>query len=244
MGWIEDFAPGWPGTDWVENLMLAGAGPEVYDRWTFHEIPFDAPPVRAALDRLGEIVFAKDALQHGPQGVLETFWGEAQLPMLHDAPDCWLYQFGSVAADGYLPEGSLGNETTIFPFPIFGGRQRAVLGAGDMLAAFADRPEVREVVRFLISPEFGAAMAVHSFGYLSPNRRVDPDIYSPFWRKQAELIQDALTIDSFRFDASDLMPVEIGQGAFWEGMLTYLDEGPGSVDRILEGIEASWPEDG
>jgi serine/threonine protein kinase/ABC-type glycerol-3-phosphate transport system substrate-binding protein len=244
MGWIEDFAPGWPGTDWVENLMLAGAGPEVYDQWTFHEIPFDAPPVRAALDRLGEIVFAKDALQHGPQGVLETFWGEAQLPMLHDAPDCWLYQFGSVAANGYLPEGSLGNETTIFPFPIFGGRQRAVLGAGDMLAAFADRPEVREVVRFLISPEFGAAMAAHSFGYLSPNRRVDPDIYSPFWRKQAELIQDALTIDSFRFDASDLMPVEIGQGAFWEGMLTYLDEGPGSVDRILEDIEASWPEDG
>jgi len=162
--------------------------------------------------------------------------------MLDDPPDCWLYQFGSVAADGWLPERSVGTQTTIFPFPIVGGGQRGVLGAGDMIAAFTDRPEVREVVRFLISPEFGAGMASHSFGYLSPDRRVDPNLYPPFFEKQAELIQDALTIDAFRFDASDLMPVEIGQGAFWEGMLNYLDQGPESIDRILEEIEASWPD--
>jgi hypothetical protein len=40
------------------------------------------------------------------------------------------------------------------------------------------------------------------------------------------------------------MPVEIGERAFWEGMLNYLREGPGSVDRILEDIESSWPDDG
>jgi DNA-binding SARP family transcriptional activator/ABC-type glycerol-3-phosphate transport system substrate-binding protein len=243
MGWYEDSAPGWPGTDWIENLLLAEVGPEVYDRWAFHEIPFDAPPVRAAFDRLREIVFAKDALQHGPQGVLDTFFGDAQLPMIEDPPACWLYQFPEFAAE-FLPEGSVGAETTIFPFPTIGGRQRAVLGGGNMLAAFADRPEVREVLRFLISPEFGTGMAANGHGYLSPNRRVDPSLYPPFWRKQAELIDDALAIDSFRFDASDLMPIEIGERAFWEGMLTYLDEGPRSADRILENIEASWPDDG
>ena len=243
MGWFEDKTPWWPGTDWIENLLLAGAGPEIYDQWTFHEIPFDAPPVRAAFDRLGEIVFAKDSLERGPQGVLETFWGEAQLPMMDDRPGCWLYQFGSLAAQ-WLPEGSVETETTIFPFPTIGGRPLGVLGAGDMLAAFTDRPEVREVVRFLISPEFGTGMAAHGHGYLSPNRRVDPSIYPPFWRKQAELIQGALTIDTFRLDASDLMPVAIGQGAFWGAMRAYLDQGPGSVDRILEDIEASWPDGG
>jgi alpha-glucoside transport system substrate-binding protein len=163
--------------------------------------------------------------------------------MIEDPPACWLYQFPEFAAE-FLPEGSVGAETTIFPFPTIGGRQRAVLGGGNMLAAFADRPEVREVLRFLISPEFGTGMAANGHGYLSPNRRVDPSLYPPFWRKQAELIDDALAIDSFRFDASDLMPIEIGERAFWEGMLTYLDEGPRSADRILENIEASWPDDG
>ena len=242
MGWVSDASNGWPGTDWIENLLLAEAGPDVYDRWTFHEIPFDAPPVRAAFDRLGQIVFAKDALERGPQGVLETHFGEAQLPMvIEDPPECWLHQFPDFAAE-FLPGGSVGTETTVFPFPTIGGGERGVLGSGDMLAAFNDRPEVREVLRFLLSPEFGAGMAANGHGYLSPDRRFDTSLYPPFWRKQAELIDDALAIDAFRFDASDLMPVEIGERAFWEGMLTYLDEGPGSADRILESIEASWPE--
>ncbi len=194
MGWISDQSNGWPGTDWIENLLLAEAGPDVYDRWTFHEIPFDAPPVRAAFDRLGQIVFAKDALQRGPQGVLETYFGEAQSPMIQDPPECWLYQFPAFAAE-FLPEGSVGTETTIFPFPTIGGGERGVLGSGSMLAAFADRPEVREVIRFLLSPEFGAGMAANGHGYLSPDRGFDTSLYAPFWRQQAELIDDALAID-------------------------------------------------
>jgi serine/threonine protein kinase/ABC-type glycerol-3-phosphate transport system substrate-binding protein len=243
MGWISDRSNGWPGTDWIENLLLAEAGPDVYDRWTFHEIPFDARPVRAAFDRLGQIVFAKQALQRGPQGVLETYFAEAQYPMIQDPPECWLYQFPAFAAE-FLPKGSVGTETSIFPFPTIGGGERGLLGSGSLLAAFADRPEVREVIRFLLSPEFGAGMAANGHGYLSPDRGFDTSLYTPFWRQQAELIDDALAIDSFRFDGSDLMPVEIGERAFWEGMLNYLREGPGSVDRILEDIESSWPDDG
>ena len=34
-------ASGWPGTDWLEDLMLRSAGPNVYDKWVNHEISFD-----------------------------------------------------------------------------------------------------------------------------------------------------------------------------------------------------------
>jgi ABC-type glycerol-3-phosphate transport system substrate-binding protein len=189
MGWISDQSNGWPGTDWIENLLLAEAGTDVYDQWTFHRIPFDAPAVRAAFDRFGQIVFDKDALQRGPQGVLETPFAEAQLPMIIEhPPGCWLYQFADFAAE-FLPDGSVGTETTIFPFPTIGGGERGVLGGGNMLAAFTDRPEVREVLRFLLSPEFGAEMAAKGHGYLSPDRNFDTSLYAPFWRKQAELIE-------------------------------------------------------
>jgi alpha-glucoside transport system substrate-binding protein len=34
-------ATGWPATDWVEDVVLRTAGPEVYDQWYTHERPAD-----------------------------------------------------------------------------------------------------------------------------------------------------------------------------------------------------------
>ena len=33
-------ATGWPGTDWIEDIMLRTAGPDVYDQWITHEHSF------------------------------------------------------------------------------------------------------------------------------------------------------------------------------------------------------------
>ncbi len=38
-------ATGWPITDWFEDFMLRLNGPEVYDQWVNHEIPFNDPQV-------------------------------------------------------------------------------------------------------------------------------------------------------------------------------------------------------
>lgn len=144
----------------------------------------------------------------------------------------------------FLPPESLGSETDVFPFPaITGGGPRTVLGGGSMMAAFADRPEVREVVRFLLSPRHGADFAGFG-GIMSSNRRLDLKNYPPFWRGQARLLDAALASDTFRFDASDLMPPSIGRGLFWNAMMTYLTKGPGSLDRILHDLDTAWPDQG
>jgi alpha-glucoside transport system substrate-binding protein len=78
---------------------------------------------------------------------------------------------------------------------------------------------------------------------MSANRRFDLDNYPPFLRRQAELLEAALAADTFRFDASDLMPPPIGNGVFWDAMITYFDEGPESLDQILAEIDAAWPDD-
>ena len=49
---------GWPATDWMEDIMLRTAGPEVYDQWYAHEIPFNDPAVLAAAETFGEVMFA------------------------------------------------------------------------------------------------------------------------------------------------------------------------------------------
>ena len=46
-------ATGWPITDWFEDFMLRINGPEVYDQWVNHEIPFNDPQVKAVADAVG-----------------------------------------------------------------------------------------------------------------------------------------------------------------------------------------------
>jgi ABC-type glycerol-3-phosphate transport system substrate-binding protein len=243
LGFVSGDSNGWPGTDWIENLVLTGAGPNVYDRWTFHEIPFDSRPVREAFERFGEIAFPEGSIYLGREGALETWAGLAQLPMIEDEPPgCWLYQYPTFNAS-FLPRGSVPRETDVFPFPPstreFG---RAVLGGGTMVGALADRPEVRELVRFLLGPAYGQEWARLGRTFLSANRRFDLENYSPWWRRQAVLVDTALANDTFRFDGSDLMAPEIGQGLFWDAMMEYLAEGPQSLDGILADLDAAWPD--
>ena len=234
-------ADGWPGTDWVELLLLNGPGPEVYDRWATHEIAFDTRPIRQAFQRLGQILFTEGYTADG--AVEEPFW-QAQRPMVKkQPPGCWLYQFPSFAA-AFVPQGSVGESTNIFPFPPVGADSRGVVGAGNIIGAFSDRPEVRELVRYILSPTYGEAIAASDAGFISANRRFDLANYEPFERRQAKFIYAALADDAFRFDASDLMPAPIGNGLFWAAMMRYAREGPASLDATLTELDAAWPDDG
>ena len=58
VGFESEGATGWPATDWMEDIMLRTAGPDVYDQWVAHEIPFNDPAVVNAGEVFGEIMFA------------------------------------------------------------------------------------------------------------------------------------------------------------------------------------------
>jgi DNA-binding SARP family transcriptional activator/ABC-type glycerol-3-phosphate transport system substrate-binding protein len=243
MGLESGIADGWPATDWIENLVLAGAGPETYDDWTFHRLPFDSPPIRRAFERFGDVVFPEGSVLGGPAGASATDFVDAQTPMLADPPRCWLYQFPTFAAAG-LPPGAVGSTADTFPFPPMEGRDGGLLGGGEMVGSFSDRPEVRELIRMLISPAHGENAAQAGLEYMSPHRDFDRDNYSPFFQRQAEVLEAALENDTFRFDASDLMPPPIGDGLFWAAMMQYVREGPDSLDEVLSDLDAAWPDSG
>jgi serine/threonine protein kinase/ABC-type glycerol-3-phosphate transport system substrate-binding protein len=245
MGLESGTADGWPATDWIENLLLGGAGPRIYDRWAFHQIPFDHPAVRRAFERFGQIAFGEGNLALGTHGAVVSEWGLAQLPMVEsDPPQCWLYHFPSFATKT-LPTGSVGTTTDAFPFPSLSPTHGDVLlgGMGTALV-FTDRPEVREVVRFLSSPEFGQDWFTSGDGNLSANGRFDTGAYEPSWRRLVRVLRVALEAGTFRLDGGDLMPPEVGSGPFWDGMVRYLEEGPDSLEGILDDLEAAWPDDG
>jgi alpha-glucoside transport system substrate-binding protein len=196
--------------------------------------------VRQAFERLGQVLFTEGYVA---DGAIEASFDSAQDPMVkRDPPACWLYQFPSFAAN-FVPPGSVGRTTDVFPFPSLRADAPGVVGAGDQIGVFSDRPEVREVVRYMLGPQYGTELTGR-MEFISPNRGFDLSNYEPFERRQAELIQTALAADAFRFDASDLMPPPIGNDLFWAAMMRYAAEGPESLDAILTELDAAWPDDG
>ena len=112
-----------------------------------------------------------------------------------------------------------------------------------MWGAFNDRDATKAVAEFMLSAEFHeAAAAMPNNARLSAHTGFNNDLYSKdINRILGTIISDALSADAFRFDASDLMPPEVGAGSFWKEMMNLAVEGPGYIDTAMSNIDTSWP---
>jgi DNA-binding SARP family transcriptional activator/ABC-type glycerol-3-phosphate transport system substrate-binding protein len=233
-------ASGWPATDWVEDLVLRGHGPEVYDAWSAGEISFTDPRIRDAFERLGQLFFPEGYVHGGANAALGTWYWAAIHPLLDDPPGCWLHHQASFIADSFPPDLEVDADISAFPTPTIDDAHReTTLIAGDFLLAYTDRPEVRELVRYVASPDFGRFLTTNP-GFMSPNRRFDPDHYPEEWRRAAAAtLRRALEEDLVRFDASDRMPPPLGTGIIWSAMMDYLRGGPDTLDDVLGRLDAA-----
>lgn len=249
-------ADGWPGTDWIESLVLREAGPDLYDDWTFHQIPFDSSAVRAAAQRFDQLIAPPGAVLLGRGSISSLHHTIDVLPaLLKPEPSCWLYHQADFAL-GFVPATTeLGVELDFFMLPpIDVARPTPSTGGGNIAVAFGDRPEVRAFLEYLASPRWGEVWAGSPDSeFLSPNTLFDVAAYGAnasdsergFRMSLGEVVRDALAAGTWRFDASDLMPSSVGgfdgevPGAFWQGMLDYVD-GVRTMDQVLSDIEAAW----
>ncbi len=245
MGWESDQATGWVGTDWIEQFVLNGAGPDVYDEWVAHDIPFNDPQIVEAFDQFGDLALTDGNVLGGTKGILNTAFAEASLPMFDAAgPKCWMERQGNFAI-GFMPEritANLDEEVGVFKFPRFadGYEGEPTLVGGDYAAVFNGNDEdVDKVMEFISSPEFGEPWAA-SGGWLSPHMTFNANAYpDDVTRKIADM---AYTATATRYDASDLMPKSIGSGAFWTEMVRWVDGQPSQ--ETADRIESAWPTDG
>jgi len=228
-------ASGWPATDWIEDIMLRTAGPDVYDKWVNHEISWTDPAVKTAWETFGQIVGKEDYQYGGTAGTLSTNFGDAPASLFTDPPEAYLHRQASFIT-GFFPEGvEAGTDYDFFPFPpIDPAYGTPILGGADLIVMLNDTPEARELMKYLASPkpqEIWAGLG----GFLTPNKAVSTDVYpDELTKKMADMVVKA---EVFRFDASDLMPAAVGAGSFWTGTLDYV--GGEDLDAILEDIESS-----
>ncbi|HEX6246262.1 MAG TPA: ABC transporter substrate-binding protein [Nocardioidaceae bacterium] len=243
IGYGSDAATGWVGTDWIEEYMLRLHGPEVYDQWVTNELPFDSPEVQEAFDAYAEIVKGEGYVRGGARAIINTPFAESFNPAFEDPPKCILHRQGNFIT-GFLPDDiqqNLDDEVHVFYFPPYEGGYDGspVLGGGDLAASFnSDDEDTTAVLEFLSGQEFGTNNWAADGGWLSPRSDFDTSLYPDETTRQVGQI--AAEADVFRFDASDLMPTEVGGGTFWSGMVEWTQGGK-TTEEVTQDIQESWP---
>lgn len=234
-------ATGWVLTDWLEDVLLRTAGPSTYDAWVKHEIPFDSPEVAAAMQRVGSILKNPRYVNAGfgaGSTMARTSFQEGGLPILERS--CSLHRQASFYANYWGDGVQVAEDGDVFAFyfpPINPAHGKPVLGGGDFVAAFADRPEVQAFQEYLATAEWTNERAKLG-NWISANKGLDiANVKNPLDRLSVELLQDPRAV--FRFDGSDLMPGGVGAGTFWTGMTDWLNGA--LTEETLEFIEQSWP---
>ena len=236
-------ATGWVVTDWMEDMMLRLSGPETYDKWVNHEIPFDGPESTAALDEVGSYM-KNDKYFNGGYGniksIASTTFQDGGLPILDGT--CSLHRQASFYASNW-PEGTkVAEDGDVFAFYLPGKTEddKPVLGGGEFIAAFNDRPEVAAFQAYLATDTWAnnKAKASPLGGWVSANTGLNADnLVSPIDKLAAETFQDDKAV--FRFDGSDQMPAAIGSGAFWKQATSWIT-GQSTGDTV-DKIEKAWP---
>lgn len=231
-------ASGWPGTDWIEDIMLRIAEPEIYDKWVKHEISWTHPTVKRAWQLFGQIARNEDYLYGGTATALTTNFGDAADPLFTEPPSAYLHKQATFIKGFILehnPNLIPGVDFTFFPFPPIDPKYGTpALGGANVFVMFNETVEAKALMRYLATPGFEEILVAET-GWLSPNRRVSPGAYpDELTRKAARILSEAKT---FRFDGSDLMPAAVGSGSFWSGILDYV--GGEELSSVLNKIEAT-----
>jgi len=243
-GFGSDAATGWPGTDWVEDMVLRQAGADVYDQWVANEIPFTDPQIAEAFDAVGAILKNPDYVNAGIGDVasinatpfgpdIATAVVDGDCPMTHQASffDGFLTDAGGEVA----PDG----DVWAFITPGTEAGASAVTGGGEIVAAFSNDEDTVKVQEYLASADW-ANSRVSLGGVISANKGLDPaNASSEILTQAITILQDENT--TFRFDGSDLMPGAVGSGTFWAGMIDWINGA--ETEEVLTSIEAGWPSD-
>ncbi|MFE6288082.1 ABC transporter substrate-binding protein [Streptomyces sp. NPDC057877] len=230
IGMSDDGASGWPGSDWIEDLVLQRSGPKAYGAWALgrEEGEWTGDPVRTAWETWGRLLQQNE--QAARRALLTDHRGEPDRNGLLFAGrgGCTLEHQGSFARSFYQGKSAgLTDSAALLPEGPY--EQRAHEVTGDFAVLFSDRPEARELIGKLASREGQRAWAAFP-DVFSANSGVPPK-NGPIGKQ----ITDLLTGPGVRcLDASDVMAPAV-RDAFYEATLL-------TMARAAEGTDLGIPD--
>jgi alpha-glucoside transport system substrate-binding protein len=236
MGVSSGAASGWPAGDWIDQIYLLQNGPDMYDKWVKHQIPWTDPTVKSAFQYFGQIAHGTHYINGAPQSILSTGFQEASYLPYTNPPTAYMYYLGDFTS-GFIttqfPSAQAGTDFNFFPFPTINSQyQGAVTGAADVVVALKNTTAVQKLVQYLATPD-AQTIWVKRGGFTATNNAVALSAYPNTVASASAKMLTSATI--FRFGADDLMPPAV-EDAFWKGTLTYIGD-PSQLNSVLTTIE-------
>jgi alpha-glucoside transport system substrate-binding protein len=231
-------ASGWPGTDWLEDIVLRQSGQDVYNQWWQGKIKWTSSEIKQAWQTWGEIVATSGMVYGGSNAMLSTNFGDVGNGLFTTPPNCYMAHQASFIGDFFTsnnPGVQPVTDFTYFPFPPFNASApKATETGGDLVAMFNKTPQAEALMRYLSTPEAQAIWAKRGGGYLSANKDVPGSVYpDQLSRDEGNLLTSVQVVV---FDASDQMPAQM-TSAFYSAVLDYV-QNPSSLDSILSNLDS------
>ncbi|GHO88697.1 ABC transporter substrate-binding protein [Dictyobacter formicarum] len=228
---------GWPAADWIAEIYINKYGPELYDQWVAHKIPWTHPSIKDAFQTFGRIALGKHYVNGGAQAILATNFQDASYLPFEKPPRAYMYYLGDFTA-GFIKHQFKGIKSGLdfnfFPFPEINPRYKgSVIGGADLMAAFKDNNGTRQFMEFMTTAE-AQSIWVRRGGATSVNSAVEKSVYPDAiaWATAQQMTKAM----AFRVSADDLMPQGL-ESAFWKGALNYIGD-PNQLDNILNNLES------
>ncbi|MBI3750256.1 MAG: extracellular solute-binding protein [Chloroflexi bacterium] len=226
---------GWPGTDWIEDILIRQSGADVYDKWVNGTQKWTSTEVKNAWLEFGKALTAS----HGDSNlIISTNFGAAGDPLFTTPPGCLFHHQASFITSFFAKDNPTTVAGTDYKFflmpdmnPAFSG---AVTGGGDLLGMFNDTPQAKALMQYLITPQAQAIWpSIPASGALSGSKSVPLTAYPDDLTKTAA--QDLANAKIFRFDGSDAMPAAMS-AAFLNGILDFTKDQT-KLDSILASLD-------
>jgi alpha-glucoside transport system substrate-binding protein len=238
MGVSSGSATGWPAADWIDEIFLNLNGPDLYDQWVAHKIPWTDASVKQAFQYFGQIAGGKHYIKGAPQSILATGFQDASYLPFNNPPDAYMYYLGDFT-EGFITSqfksAKAGTDFNFFAFPTVNSQyQNAVTGGADVVVAMTNNSAVQQLVKYMATAQ-AQEIWVKRGGFTATNKSVSPSAYPDAVAAASAQMLGAASI--FRFGADDLMPSAV-ENAFWQAAVNYI-QNPGQLDSILSSVEST-----
>ncbi|MFB6286149.1 MAG: ABC transporter substrate-binding protein [Candidatus Bipolaricaulia bacterium] len=220
-------ASGWPGTDFIEDIVLHKEGPKVYDKWVNGEVNFSDPRIKEAFQMYLNVVRTEGYTFGGPTNAVSTPFGEVGNGIFPDegeeAPNCFMFKQATFILSFVKDNNEgvkFGENIDFFDFPTINPEySNTVMGAGVLMGMLNQSEGSTELMRYAATPEFQVDFAKTNNNVARNNNvKINEENYpNPVARQAAQSIEGGDAV--FRFDGSDSMPTQVGSGSFWTAIL-------------------------
>ncbi|HSP08295.1 MAG TPA: ABC transporter substrate-binding protein [Candidatus Dormibacteraeota bacterium] len=230
-------ATGWMASDWLKEIVLSQAGPDVYDKWVAGTQKWSSPEIKQAFETFGQVLGPNGGnVYGGPKYILATNFGDVGTPMFQSPPKCYMLNQASFITTFFTsasPTLQAGTDFNFFPMPdITSQFAGAHVVAGDAWSMFKDTPQARQLIKYLTTAD-AQAIWVKAGGKLAVNKDVPLSDYpDPLSKESAQIV---VTTAIAKYDATDNMPADM-KSAAWADLVKFI-QNQGQLDSLLADLD-------